>query len=140
MLYRDSGPTGALGTDSFPGLRAVTQGPEQGQPRWQLAGHQHTRALLSFEPGRSAPGSALASGRGWDGERKALAPGGLGLNPASVSPSIQERAPSPCLLTRLVQRCSEFIRSTPWAAPAQSLDSVNISHYCCGCPDSREDR
>lgn len=46
MLYCDSAPTGARGTDSFPGHKAVTQG----QPRWQLAGHQHTRALLSLEP------------------------------------------------------------------------------------------
>ena len=27
-----------------------SQTTQQGQPRWQLAGHQHTRTLLSLEP------------------------------------------------------------------------------------------
>ena len=89
-------------------------------------------------PGHLAPGSALAPGRRWDGEKNSLAPGGLGLNPASVSPSVQESAPSPCLLIRLVQRCSEFITSTREAAPVRSQHSVNICHYCCGCPDCCE--
>lgn len=50
MLCGDSGPMGAQDRASFPGCKAVTQGHAAGQPRWQLAGLQHTQALPSLEP------------------------------------------------------------------------------------------
>lgn len=91
MLYCDSGPTGAWGTESFPGHRAVIQGHTAG-PTQAAAGGPPAHPCPSHPQTPAGPLSQAhitwltngPLGRGWHGEIKALAPDNLGLNPASA--------------------------------------------------------
>lgn len=131
MLCCDSGPTGARGTDSFPGHKAVTQGHTAGPTQVAAGGPPAHRALPSLDPPAGPLSQAhitwLATAPGQSTGRaiKALAPGRHGVNPASAIHWLEPQFPHLYAFPGLLIGLSS-------SAQAEAALSKG-SHYCCGC-------